>query len=194
MLGELNSSHLGFYSTGTEEKSFYSNKTFETGIVFDENDPYKVVSIVANSPTDKTGKDIKPGDILYAVNENVVDVSKNRDFYFSNPTLPDEADLSFKRGADIIKVKIHPETPSQFKSQLYDEWIATNHKEVDDKTGKRIAYIMMKDMRGESLQKFEIAIANEAYNKDGLIIDLRYNIGGNVHDEVLDMLNAVSPI
>ncbi len=189
MLGELNSSHLGFYSNGTEEKTFYGTKTFETGLVFDENNPYKVSAVVTNSPADKRGKDIKPGDLLYAVNENIVDSSKNRDFYFSTPTVPDEAELTFKRGADLIKVKIHPETPTEFKSQLYDEWIAGNQKEVDDKTGKRVSYIMMKDMQGESLKKFQTEIANEAYNRDGLILDLRYNIGGNVHDEVLDMLS-----
>ena len=189
MLGELNSSHQGFYSNGLEEKTYYSSRTFETGVVFDENEPYKVASIVANSPADKKDKDIKQGDILYAVDDHVVDVNKDRDFYFSRPDVPDEAELSFKRGVDIIKVKIHPETPTQFKGQLFDQWIAGNQKEVDDKTGKKVAYIMMKDMGDESLKKFQTEIANEGYNRDGLIVDLRYNTGGNVHDEVLDMLS-----
>lgn len=189
MLGELNSSHLGFYSSGAEEGTFYGMKTFETGIIFDDNNPYKVASIVLNSPADKKDKDIRPGDVLYAVDDNVVDITKNRDSYFSRPNFSEETELSFKRGADIYKVKIHPESPGEFKTQLYDAWIAANHKLVDDKTGKRISYIMMKDMGGESLRKFEIQIANEAYNRDGLILDLRYNVGGNVHDEVLDLLS-----
>jgi len=189
MLGELNSSHQGFSSYGDEEKLFYSAKTMATGILFDDDAPYKVKTIVHNSPADKGEKDIKPGDILYAVDGEKVDETLNADFYFSRPTLPDEVSLTFKRGGEMVEVKIHPESPAALKSQLYDEWIAGNQREVDEKTGKRVAYIQMKDMGGEALEKFMIKMGSEAYNRDGLILDLRYNTGGNVHDQVLRFLS-----
>ena len=189
MLGELNSSHQGFSTFGDEEKLFYSARTIATGIMFEDGAPYKVKYILHNSPADKGGKDIKPGDILYAVDGEKVDDAQNIDYYFSRPALPDEVVLTFKRGGEMIDVKIHPESPAALKSQLYDEWIDGNQKLVDDKTNKRIAYIQMKDMGGESLNKFMIEMGNEAYNRDGLILDLRYNTGGNVHDEVLRFLS-----
>ena len=42
------------------------------------------------------------------------------------------------------------------------------------------------------LEKFIIDMTQELNNKDGLILDLRYNTGGNVHDEVLKFLQQRS--
>ena len=47
----------------------------------------------------------------------------------------------------------------------------------------------MKNMGKSSLNKFIIDMTSTAYNKKGIILDLRYNTGGNVHDEVLDFLS-----
>jgi len=189
MLGELNSSHMGFYSNGFEEKSFFNSHTIATGIIFNETEPFTVESIVSHSPAEKKGKDIKKGDVLFAVNGEEIDPAKNRDYYFNRPEVPDEIELTFKRGSEMIKTKIHPESAGALKAQIYEEWIANNQKTVDEKTNKRVAYIQMKDMGGESLEKFKIEIANEAYNRDALILDLRYNTGGNVHNEVLQYLS-----
>ncbi|MDZ7767234.1 MAG: hypothetical protein U5K00_22940 [Melioribacteraceae bacterium] len=37
LLGELNSSHLGFYTSGKEEETFYENKSISTGIIFESD-------------------------------------------------------------------------------------------------------------------------------------------------------------
>ena len=47
----------------------------------------------------------------------------------------------------------------------------------------------MKDMGNEELQNFMIEMTTEWYKKDALILDLRFNTGGNVHDEVLNFLS-----
>jgi tricorn protease len=47
----------------------------------------------------------------------------------------------------------------------------------------------MKDMSGQSLEKFMQDMVDDAYEKDALILDLRYNTGGNVHDGVLQFLS-----
>ena len=52
MLGELNTSHFGFNSKGSEEKDILRYQTSSTGIIFNNENPYKVESIVLNSPTD----------------------------------------------------------------------------------------------------------------------------------------------
>jgi hypothetical protein len=41
MLGELNSSHQGFFTNGDEEILPLQNRTMETGIVFDNTDPIR---------------------------------------------------------------------------------------------------------------------------------------------------------
>jgi len=47
----------------------------------------------------------------------------------------------------------------------------------------------MKNMSGGELQRFLIDMAEQENNKQGIILDLRYNTGGNVHDEVLRFLS-----
>src|SRR5690606_36785671 len=42
MLGELNSSHLGFNSSGSDERKDFSVVTNETGVLFDNENPYRV--------------------------------------------------------------------------------------------------------------------------------------------------------
>jgi tricorn protease len=187
MLGELNSSHQGFSTFGDDENVMLANKTMETGIIFENKDPYKVKYVVTNTNADKKTIDIKPGDILVKVNDESVDKTIDRNYYFSKPSIDREIKLSFTRGTQNIDVKIHPQ-PS-INNQLYDEWIMNNQKTVDEKSKNKIAYHCMKDMGTGELEKFLIDMTKDFYTKDALILDLRYNRGGNVHDDVLRFLS-----
>ncbi len=193
MLGELNSSHLGFYSSGEEEKTFHTLKSMQTGLVFQENNPYIVKAIITDSPVDKKDLDIKPGDELTAVNHQKVEPHINREYYFAVPTIDDELQLTFKRQQQnesrTFTVKIHPVSTQTIRQHLYDEWIRDNQRLVDKMSSKRIAYIHMKNMRAEELNNFLIEMTTEYYQREGLILDLRYNTGGNVHDAVLNFLS-----
>ena len=188
LLGELGASHLGFYSTGPEEKPFYGTRTQATGLVFDTDDPYRVQAVAHNSPLDRKDKDVRPGDVLVAVDGVPVDPAVNRESYFVRPSLSAEMTLALRRGDATVEVKVHPERYGSFRQQLYDEWIRTNQAQVDAKGGGRIAYVHMKDMGGQSLEQFYIEMTSEAFQRDALILDLRYNTGGNVHDDILRFL------
>lgn len=189
MLGELNSSHLGFNSTGDEEKTFYNNRTISTGIVFDNNSSYKVDHVVKDSPMDKEGKDVKSGDVLIAINGKKLDQSQNREYYFTGPFREDEVTLTFERNGNSFDVNVHPISRAEFEVLLYDEWVEGNKKYVEDKSNNRIAYIHMKNMGQGELNNFIIKMTNDAAYKDALILDIRYNRGGNVHDNVLQFLS-----
>ena len=189
MLGELNSSHQGFYSGGSEETKNLRYRTMETGLVFSNDDPYKVASVLKNSNADKAEIDVKPGDHLKEVNGTVVDEKQDRNFYFTKPSLDKELQLTFDRKGKEIQIKIHPESSGQLEDDLYDEWIDNNRKVVTEKSNNRISYVYMKNMGGEALQQFLQDMVEDAYKKDALILDLRYNTGGNVHDAVLQFLS-----
>jgi Tol biopolymer transport system component/C-terminal processing protease CtpA/Prc len=187
MLGELNSSHQGFTSRGDEENITLSNRTMETGIQFENTDPFKVKYVIKKTNADKKSIDVQPGDILTKVDDEAVDKNMDRSLYFSKPSLDKEIKLSFDRNGKTVDVKIHPQ-PS-VAGNLYDEWIDNNQKRVDEKSKNRIAYYCMKDMGTGELEKFLIDMTQDFYKKDAMILDLRYNTGGNVHDEVLKFLS-----
>jgi tricorn protease len=189
MLGELNSSHLGFGSSGKEEEIFYKTRTAETGVIFEEDSPYTVKYVVKKSAADKKDKDIRPGDVLAEVNGETVDPAKSRAYYFTKPSLDEEMRLTFRRGEEEFTVDIRPQSYGSLSSLLYDEWIENNQRIVDEKGEKRIAYAHMRNMGTGELQKFLIDMNSEAYLREGLILDLRFNTGGNVHDDVLRFLS-----
>ena len=189
MLGELNTSHFGFYSNGKEENGFYKTATMSTGIQFSNDDPYVVERIVTDGPMDITGKNIRQGDRLIAVNGKKVDKTRNRESYFVLPSQDKELFLTLSRDGKSISVKLHPTNTDTTRRLLYDEWMDANQNYVDQKTNKDIAYIHMKNMTGRELERFKREMVSEASNRKGLILDLRYNTGGNVHDEVLQFLS-----
>ena len=190
MLGELNSSHLGFTSAGGEERAETRIRTYATGIVFDNAEPYKVAGILADSPADKFEIDIRPGDVLAAVDGVRVDQARNREAYFSGAVALDELKLTFSRGGAEFDVKVHPATFSAVKTLAYKEWENQRAAIVADKTGGKVGYIHMRAMGDEDLNSFLLKMHTEVYDKDALILDLRYNNGGNVHKEVIDFLRG----
>ena len=188
MLGELNTSHFGFRSSGSEEKIYHGTRSLATGIIFNNEKPFTVERIVKESPVDVKGKIIIKGDVLIAVNDIKVDARKNRESYFINPNFQNEIKLTFSRNKDEFSVYIHTTSYRGINNLVYDEWQDKNQNYVDKKSNNEIAYVHMKNMGGGELTKFyEDLMSDEAYKK-GLILDLRYNTGGNVHDAVLNFL------
>lgn len=189
MLGELNSSHLGFNSSGDDEKVFYKTETMETGVIWDEQNPFVVKSVVKNSALWRKGNVVLSGDELIAINGQEIKKDENREKYFNTTSLPDEITLKFKRNKNTFEVKIHPQSYFELRTNLYDEWVEANQKYVDEKSNNKIAYVHMKNMGDGELNNFLIEMTNEFHYKEALIFDLRWNTGGNVHDAVLQFLS-----
>lgn len=189
LLGELNSSHTGFSSTGKEETMYLNYFTNETGIIFKQDQPYTVESIVRKSPAYRSGVDIKPGDQLTSVNGKKVDPNENIETYFTSPKKQDELVLTFSRDGKNMTAKVHPISNGELKGLLYDDWIYNNHQRVDKLSNNRIAYSCMKNMSTDELDRFLLDMVEQENRKDAVILDLRYNTGGNVHDKVLNFLS-----
>jgi len=189
MLGELNSSHLGFSSQGDEAKPFYRLQTNATGIIFSNDGPYVVEGWVKRSPADLTDTPLRQGDRLVAVNGTPVDASADRDRFFALPQLEKEITLRFERKGKEFDMTLAPVRSGALKTLLYDSWIAENRRIVDSLSGGRVAYVYMKDMGTQSLEKFLIDMTGIALGKEALILDIRNNRGGNVHDDVIRFLS-----
>lgn len=188
MLGELNSSHLGFSSFGKEESRRLNYFTNETGIIFKKDQPFTVEKILRKSPAFLKNVDIQEGDILFSVNGQKIDQNQNRETYFTTPKKLDEITLEFDRKGKTISTKIHPISNGELKSLLYDEWIFENRQRVKILSNDRIAYSYMKNMSTSELDAFLLDMVEQENRKDGVILDLRFNTGGNVHDKVLNFL------
>ncbi|MEO6134089.1 MAG: S41 family peptidase [Ginsengibacter sp.] len=190
MMGELNSSHYGFSTFGSDESTFYKTSTAANGIMFSNEFPYRVDHIIEGGVSDFEKNKILSGDELISVDGKRVDNKMNREYYFMGSSVPDEMTLGFKRGQEEYTVKIHPTVYNVMQGQLYQSWV-NEKRQLVNKIGKgKIGYVYMKDMSGPSLDQFQLDMVSDSVcNKDALILDLRYNTGGNVHDKVLQFLS-----
>lgn len=190
MMGELNSSHYGFSTFGSDERTFYKTVTAAPELMFSRTNPYIVDHVIKDGCADVSDVDIKNGDELISVDGVKIDPALNREFYFMRSQMPDEMTLGFKRGSKTFEVKIHPSSPNEMQHHLYDEWIDANRRLVDQLSNKQIGYVYMKDMGMDELHQFELQMVSDSIEKrKALILDLRYNTGGNVHDKVLQFLS-----
>jgi tricorn protease len=82
-------------------------------------------------------------------------------------------------------VRIRPVT--SLRSIKYEEWVEKNRKLVEEWSDGQIGYLHIRSMSYSSLQRFENEV-DQLWNKKGLIIDIRYNGGGNIDQQLIDIM------
>jgi tricorn protease len=74
-----------------------------------------------------------------------------------------------------------------FSNLRYERWVKERREQVDKFSGGRVGYLHIKAMDQPSLAKFKKELA-EFRHKEGLVIDQRWNGGGNIEQELLAIL------
>jgi len=186
MIGELNASHTGV-SGPTRERP----QTYQTKFLGFEMDPdakyYRISHIYWNGPADKEWIKLEEGNYVIAIDGHEVKAGENY-WNILNHTLNDYVTVKVNSepspsGAWEIRIK----TETSLRNIKYEEWIKKNRDYVEELTNGEIAYVHIRSMNRPSLQKFENEI-DQFHNRKGIIVDIRYNGGGNIDQELLDIL------
>jgi tricorn protease len=186
MLGELNSSHMGFVAADRTETQKES-----TGLLGVELTPVaggmKVIRVIPDAPASKSGSRLMEGDIITGVNGEQVKEDEN--FYsYLNGTTNEKVLLSVKGASGSTREVVIRPTASE-SNILYKEWVANRRKLVDKYSNGRLGYIHIQAMDMPSFEETERAFTAAGYGKDGLVIDVRYNGGGSTTDYLMTVLN-----
>jgi tricorn protease len=187
MIGELNASHTGVRGpTGLELPTTYS--THLLGFEMEPADGRFVVShIYRDGPADKEWIELKAGDYILAIDGQEI---AGRDNYWRilNHVLNDYVTLavsSSAAGTDRREVRVR--TTNSLRDIKYEEWVESNREFVEEVSDGQIAYVHIRSMNQPSLRRFENEI-DRFWNAKGIVIDIRYNGGGNIDQQLLDIL------
>ncbi len=189
MMGELNASHLSIWKRGRG-----SETTGALGIVPDTDHTGKGIrirTIIPDTPASEQRVNLLPGDIITAING--VEIKEGDNFYANMRNLNDkEIMLTVRSNGGERSIKIKPTTPWSILNQIDKNWVKANRDFVHKTSDSRLGYVYIASMGDRNLKQFMTDLYKEM-DKDGLIIDIRYNGGGHIHDELLTILRRTEP-
>jgi tricorn protease len=187
MIGELNASHTGVSGPSSfSPESGY--RTVHPGFELESsNGRYRVSHIYRDGPADREWLGLRVGDYVMAIDGQEV---RDGDNYWRilNHTLNDYVPVRVARsangdGARTVRVR----TVNSIADLRYEEWVAKNREYVERESNGQIAYVHIRSMNQPSLERFRNEI-NQFWNAKGIVVDIRYNGGGNIDQELIDIL------
>jgi tricorn protease len=187
MIGELNASHTGVSGpSGVDSPGTY--RTAYPGFeMAPDGNRYRVTHIYRDGPADKEWVDLKVGDYLLAIDGREIAAGDNY-WKILNHTLNDYITVrvaSDARGREPREVRL--QTVNSVRNLQYEEWVHQRRQMVNEWSDGKIAYAHIRSMNTSSLTIFENDI-NRFWDAQGIIVDIRYNGGGNTDQQILDIL------
>lgn len=195
LIAEINSSHT--YNGGGDTDEAAPRNVGYLGIDWEiANGAYRIKKIVSGAPWDSEvrsplqmpGLKVKEGDYLLAVNGEPLDIRVDPWAAFeglANRTI--ELTVNDKPGFDGAR-KIAVKALGDETRLRNLAWIESNRKRVEDATKGKIGYVYVPstgvDGQTELIRQFAAQ-----YKKDGLIIDERFNNGGQIPDRFIELLD-----
>jgi len=188
MMGELRASHLYPYSLlpGPDDNA----RTGLLGLEFDQRTldregQYLVSRVVTASPADLAG--IKTGQYILAVDGIDLDRQTNISQILAGKVgarvILTVADKPGKKGSEVAVKPI-----DNIREMEYNDLVEERRRLVDSLSNGRLAYVHIMAMSGPYLEKFKEEIVSRVETKEGVIIDVRNNGGGNIAVHLLGIM------
>lgn len=181
LLGELNVSHTGGrYRPGAKEA------TASLGLLYDWNyagKGMKVDEVVEKGPFDRKTTRVKPGVVIEKIDGQPVDADFSA---LLNGKAGKKILVSFydaqskERWDEVVK----PISSGTLSSLLYERWVKQRAADVDKWSNGRLGYVHIESMDDGSFRTVYSDILGKYNNREGIVIDTRFNGGGRLHEDI----------
>ncbi len=183
LLGELNVSHTGgrYYAKGA------NSPTASLGLIFDmtyDGAGLKVDEVVAKGPFDRASSELKAGAVITKING--VELTADSDPLVvlndlaKKKTLVSYVNANGVSGEDVVL----PISSAAMNALLYNRWVKQREEDVERMSGGRLGYVHIKSMDDASYRVIYAKMLGEYIDKEGIVIDTRWNGGGRLHEDI----------
>ena len=191
MAGELKASHLGAWGGGARKWDI-EYETGYLGLDFDvnwEGAGLKVKRVIENGPCDKPGSKVQVGEIVVKIDGDQVGGDINLSSVLKSKAWK-KVDLKIAKKPEgkTRTVTVKATTWWGLYTDTYKMWVASRRELVEELSDDRIGYIHIQGMNMRSFRSFLRELMVDVYDKEALIVDVRYNGGGHTHDRLLSVL------
>ncbi len=189
LLGELNASHTG---SGFRFRMEGSDRTSSLGIYpdYDYNGSgIKVVEIIDKSPLLTHSSNAKSGMIITKINGEEI---KNMPHYYSllkNQTGENILLTYNVKGKEYSQI-FKPISKGTMNNLTYERYVKNRNKQVEELSNGRLGYVHVRGMNDASFRQVYSDALGKHADKEGLIVDTRFNGGGWLHDDLATFLGG----
>jgi tricorn protease len=191
MQGELGTSHA--YVMGHKRPAPSSASLGAQLDFVPEKGAYRIGALVQGDPwtplpLQAPGLNIRAGDLIWSVAGHQLSSAVHpldvlqRQSGNGVPLVISDADGQNKR-----TVAVFPGTKKEEREWCYRQWVTQNRAWVHENSQGRAGYVHIPDMQAKGYGEFLRGYMQE-FDRPGLIIDARYNGGGNISYLIMDFL------
>ena len=193
ILGELNVSHTGGRYQGSPDASL-ALRTASLGVLYDlayTGKGVRVDEILDKGPLYNADSAMVPGAVITAINGTEIDRA-------THPIENLLADAAGKRtlvtfeGTDGVShdIVVRPVSAGRQNALLYDRWVKNRAADVDRLSKGRLGYVHIESMDDDSFRKVYSDLLGKYNDREGVVIDIRWNGGGRLHEDIEVLLSG----
>jgi len=190
MLGELNASHTG---AGFWQDVPNGDETASLGCYFanDAGPGLRITEIMPKSPLIKQGTKVKVGHVIEKIDGAEITADMDPVKLFNR-----------KGGKPMLLSMFDPKTNTRWDETVkplgqggdmelqYQRWVERCRHIVDSLSGGKLGYVHVQGMDDHSYRTVYEEALGRYHNKEGLVVDTRFNGGGWLHDDLATFLGG----
>ena len=185
MLGELNGSH-----TGARYRAPGGESLGRLGVLYDlsyTGEGLRIAEVLPGGVLNLADPEIKSGDVILAIDG--APIAAGEDWF---PLLAGKAGkkimVRVRKGGKEVVLPVKPVTSES--ELLYRRWVRQREEIVERLSGGRVGYVHVQGMNSPSFREVYSKALGKYRNCDALIVDIRHNGGGWLHDDLVTFLGG----
>lgn len=183
-LGELNVSHTG----GRFRPQLKGDATATLGLLYDWNHNGKgllISEVVEKGPFDHARSKVKAGNIIEKIDGQEITPESDYSVLLNGKarkkTLVTLYNPQTKEHWEEVVV---PVSNGVMSDLLYARWVKQRAADVDKWSNGRLGYVHIESMGDDSFRSVYSDILGKYNNREGIVIDTRFNGGGRLHEDI----------